>query len=143
MRAHTATPVPPVAQLLGQPERRHGNRTPAFFSLLYSGMSTGEMLIGDGVVTNLSLGGIGIRGKRSVIPGMDMARFVDLPRVEEPLCIAQSQVCWVAGLRFGVALGSLTLEEKKHLQFFSGGRMTPPDRDGGAGDHSRNKEVLL
>jgi hypothetical protein len=57
MRAHTATPVPPVAQLLGQPERWHGNRTPALFSLLYSGMNTGQMLIGDGVVTNLSRGG--------------------------------------------------------------------------------------
>ena len=126
MRAHTATPVPPVAQLLGHPERRHGNRTPASFSLLYSGMNTDQMLIGDGVVTNLSRGGIGIRGKRSVTPGMDMALFVDLPGVEEPLCIAQSQVCWVAGFRFGVALGPLTLEEKKHLQFFLGGRVTPP-----------------
>jgi hypothetical protein len=84
------------------------------------------MLIGDGVATNLSRGGIGIRGKRSVIPGMGMALFVDLPGIEEPLCIAQSQVCWVAGFRFGVALGPLTLEEKKHLQFFLGGRVTPP-----------------
>jgi hypothetical protein len=94
-------------------------------------MRTGQMLIADGVVTNLSRGGIGIRGNRSVIPGMDMALFVDLPGVEEPLCIAQSQVCWVAGFRFGVALGPLTLEEKKDLQFFLGGRVTPPDRDGG------------
>lgn len=125
MRAHTATPVPPVAQPLGHPERRHGNRTPALFSLLYSGMNTGQMLIGDGVVTNLSRGGIGIRGNRSVIPGMDMALFVDLPGVEEPLCIAQSQVCWVAGFRFGVALGPLTLEEKKQLRFFLGGCVTP------------------
>lgn len=126
MRAHTATPVPPVAHLLGHPERRHGNRTPAFFSLLYSGMRTCQMLIGDGVVINLSRGGIGIRGNRSGIPGMDMALFVDLPGVEEPLWIAQSQVCWVAGLRFGVVLGPLTLEEKKHPQFFLGGRVTPP-----------------
>jgi hypothetical protein len=126
MRAHTATPVPSVAQLLDHPERRHGNRTPALFSLLYSGMSTGQMLIGDGVVTNLSRGGIGIRGTRSVTPGMDMALFVDLPGVEEPLCIPQSRVSWVAGFRFGVALGTLTLEQKKHLQFFLGGRVTPP-----------------
>ena len=74
---------------------------------------------------------------------MDMALFVDLPGVEEPLCIAQSQVSWVAGFRFGVALGPLTLEEKKDLQFFLRGRVTPSDRDGGTGDHSRNKEVLL
>ncbi len=50
---------------------------------------------------------------------MEMALFIDLPGLEEPLCIAQSGVCsWVAGHRFGVALGSLRLEEKKHLQFF-------------------------
>ena len=126
MRAHTTTPVPSVAQPLGRSERRHGNRTPAVLSLLYSGMNTGQMLIGDGVVTNLSRGGIGIRGNRSVIPGMDMALFVDLPGLEEPLCIAQSQVCWVAGFRFGVALGPLTLEGKKHLQFVLGNRVTSP-----------------
>jgi hypothetical protein len=46
---------------------------------------------------------------------MDMAFFVDFPGGEEPLCIAQSQVCWVAEFRFGLALGPLTLEEKKPL----------------------------
>ena len=126
MRAHSATPVPPVAQPLSHPERRHGNRPPAFFSLLQSGMNTSQMLIADGVVTDLSRSGIGIRGNRSGIPGMDMALSVDLPGLEEPLCLAQSQVCWVAEFRFGVALGPLTLKEKKHLQFFLGGRVTPP-----------------
>ena len=128
MRAHTATPIPPVAQLLGHPDRRHGNRTPALFSLLYSGMSTGQMLIGDGVATNLSRGGIGIRGNRSVTPGMEMTLFVDLPGVEEPLCIPQSRVSWVAGFRFGVALGTLTLEQKKYLHVFLEDRVTPPRR---------------
>ena len=83
------------------------------------------MLIGDGVITNLSSGGIGIRGNQAVTPGMEMALFVDLPGVEEPLCIAQSQVSWVAGFRFGVALGTLTLEEKSHLQSFWGDRIPP------------------
>ena len=55
------------------------------------------MLMGDGIVTNLSSSGIGIRGDRSVTPGMEVALFVDLPGVEEPLCIAQSRVSWVAG----------------------------------------------
>jgi len=31
-------------------------------------MGTGQMLIGDGLVTNLSPGRIGIRGNRSVTP---------------------------------------------------------------------------
>ena len=131
MRTHTATPVTTVAEHSGESDRRHGSRTPTLFSLLYSGMDTGRMLIGDGVATNLSPGGIGIRGNRSVTPGMEMALFVDLPGVEEPLCIAQSWVSWVAGRRFGVELGPLKLEEKNHLQFFLGDRITPSDRGGG------------
>ena len=131
MRVHTATPDTTVAEFPGQSDRRQGSRTPALFSLLYSGMDTGQMLVGDGIVTNLSPGGIGIRGNRSVTPGMEMALFVDIPGVEEPLCIAQSRVSWVAGRRFGVALGTLKLEEKNHLQSYLGDRVTPADRDGG------------
>ena len=130
MPTHTATPVTTVAEFPGQSDRRHGSRTPAIFSLFYSCMDAGQMLIGDGIVTNLSPGGIGIRGNRSVTPGMEMALFVDLPGVEEPLCIAQSRVSWVAGRRFGVELGTLKLEEKNHLQFFLGDRITPLDRGG-------------
>ena len=130
MRTHTATPVTTVAELLGESDRRHGSRTPTLLSLLYSSMDTGRMLIGDDVVTNLSRGGIGIRGNRSVTPGMEMALFVDLPGVEEPLCIAQSRVSWVAGPRFGVELGTLKLEKKNHLRFFLGNRITPSDGSG-------------
>ena len=100
--------------------------------MLYSGMNSDQMLMGDGVVTNLSASGIGIRGNRSVQPGMELALFVDLPGVEEPLCIAQSRVSWVAGRRFGVELGTLKLEEQNHLRFFLWDRVTPSDRDGGS-----------
>jgi len=131
MGSHTATPVTTGTELNGQSDRRHSSRTPALFSLLYSGMNTGQMLIGDGIVTNLSLGGIGIRGNRSVTPGMDMALFVDLPGLDEPLCIAQSRVSWVAGRQFGVELGTLKLEEKNHLQIFLCNSVTPSDRHGG------------
>jgi hypothetical protein len=132
MGSHTAAPLTTVAELAGQSERRHGSRTPALFSLLYSGMDSGQMLMGDGVVTNLSASGIGIRGNRSVKPGMELALFVDLPGVGEPLCIAQSRVSWVAGRRFGVELGTLKLEEQNHLRFFLWDRVTPSDRDGGS-----------
>ena len=132
MGPHTAAPVTTVAELPGQSDRRHSNRTPALFSLLYSGMDTGQMLMGDGVVTNLSASGIGIRGNRSVKPGMELALFVDLPGVGEPLCIAQSRVSWVAGRRFGVELGTLKLEEQNHLRFYLWDRVTPSDRDGGS-----------
>jgi hypothetical protein len=131
MDPHTAAPVTTVAEFHGQSDRRHGSRTPAIFSLFYSCMDAGQMLIGDGIVINLSPGGIGIRGNRSVTPGMEMALFVDLPGVEEPLRIAQSRVSWVAGRRFGVELGTLKLEEKNHLQCFLWDRVTPSDHDGG------------
>jgi hypothetical protein len=132
MGPDSAAPVTTVAGSPGQSDRRHGNRTPALFSLLYSGMGTGQMLIGDGMVTNLSSCGIGIRGNRSVTPGMEVALFIDLPGLKEPLCIAQSRVSWVEGCRFGVELGSQKVEEKKHLHFFLWDRVTPTDRDGGS-----------
>ena len=131
MDPHIATPVTAAAKFSGQSNRRHGSRTPALFSLLYSGMNSGQMLVSDGIVTNLSPGGIGIRGNRSVTPGMEIALFINLPGLEEPLCIAQSRVSWVTERQFGVELGSLKLEEKKHLRFFLRDRVAPSGHDGG------------
>jgi PilZ domain-containing protein len=130
MGPYTAAPSRTVAGFPDQSDRRHGNRTPALFSLLYSGIGAGQMLIGDGMVTNLSSSGIGIRGTRSVTPGMEVALFIDLPGLKEPLCVAQSRVSWVAGCRFGVELGTLKVEEKKHLHVFLWDGVTPTDRDG-------------
>ena len=130
MRTHTAAPVTAVTERPRQSERRRGVRTPTILSLLYSGMDSGQMLMGDGVVTNLSSSGIGICGDRSVTPGMEVALFVDLPGVEEPLCIAPSRVSWVEGRRFGVELGTLKLEDKNHLGFFLWDCSAPSDREG-------------
>jgi hypothetical protein len=131
MRTHTAIPVTAVAEHPRQSERRHGVRTPTILSILYSGMDSGQMLMGNGVVTNLSSSGIGICGDRSVTPGMEVALFVNLPGVEEPLCIAQSRVSWVEGRQFGVELGTLKLEEKNHLGFFLWDCVTHVGRDSG------------
>jgi hypothetical protein len=76
------------------------------------------MLIGDGIVTDLSSSGIGVRGSQSVTPGMEITLFLDLPGVEEPFCITGSRVSWSEGSRFGVEMKTLTLEEKNHLRFF-------------------------
>ena len=117
MSSHTATPVTTVAKRPTQPERRHGRRAPTLLSLIYSVMDSGQMLMGDGIVTNLSSSGIAIRGDRSVKPGMEVTLFIDLPGMEEPFCISKSQVSWVEGCQFGVEMESLTLEEKNHLRF--------------------------
>lgn len=129
MCAHIATPVTSVAELPGQSDRRHGTRTPALFSLLYSGMDNARLLIGNGMVTNLAPGGVGIHGNRLVTPGMQIALFVDLPGIEEPLCIAHSRVSWVAGRRVGVELESLTLEERDRLRVFLRDQVTHLDHD--------------
>jgi hypothetical protein len=131
MLTHIAAPVTAVAEGPRQSERRHGVRTPTILSLLFSGMDSGQMLMDNGVITNLSSSGIGISGDRSVTPGMEVAIFVDLPGVEEPLCIPQSRVSWVEGRRFGVELGTLELKEKNNLGFFLWDCVTPSGRDSG------------
>jgi len=75
-------------------------------------------LIGDGVATDLSSSGIGIRGNQSVTPGMEVSLIIDLPGMEKPFCIPRSRVSWVEGCRFGVEMEILTLEEKNHLRLF-------------------------
>jgi hypothetical protein len=76
------------------------------------------MLIGNGIVTNVSKAGIGILGNHVVKLGMDLSLFVDLPGVEEPMCIAQSRVSWVAGRRFGVEMIAPKLEVQNELRFY-------------------------
>lgn len=111
--------------LLVQDDRRRIARITAQFRLMYSGMESGQMLIGDGIVTNLSKNGIGILGNRHVKPGMELALFVDLPGSEDPVCISEGRVLWVAGRRFGVELLNMTLEASNQLRFFLWNRGTP------------------
>jgi PilZ domain len=98
--------------------RRGTERVPAQFSLMYSGMSDGRMLIGKGVVSNVSKSGIGILGNQLVKHGMDLSLFIDLPGIEEPICIAECRVSWVSGRRFGVEMIAPKLEVQNELQFY-------------------------
>lgn len=101
-----------------QDNRRGTERVPAQFSLMYSGMNDGRMLIGNGVVSNVSKSGIGILGNHLVELGMDLSLFIDLPGVEEPICIAETRVSWVDGRRFGVEMIKPTLEVQNELRFY-------------------------
>ena len=98
--------------------RRGTERVPAQFSLMYSGMSDGHMLIGNGVVSNVSKSGIGILGNQMVKHGMDLSLFIDLPGIEEPICIAETRVTWVSGRRFGVEMIAPKLEVQNELRFY-------------------------
>ncbi len=98
--------------------RRGTERVPAQFSLMYSGMSDGRMLIGNGVVSNVSKSGIGILGNHPVKHGMDLSLFIDLPGIEEPICIAETRVSWVSGRRFGVEMIAPKLDVQNELRFY-------------------------
>ena len=98
--------------------RRGTERVPAQFTLMYSGMTDGRMLIGNGVVSNVSKSGIGILGDHLVKHGMDLSLFIDLPGIEEPICIAESRVSWVSGRSFGVEMIAPKLKVQNELQFY-------------------------
>jgi hypothetical protein len=108
----------PVRSKPSQDNRRVTERVPTQFSLMYSGMYEGRMLIGNGIVTNVSKSGIGIRGNHVVKLGMDLSLFIDLPGVDEPVCIAESRVSWVSGRRFGVEMIAPKLEVQNELRFY-------------------------
>ena len=49
---------------------------------------------------------------------MDLSLFIDLPGVEEPVCIAESRVSWVSGRRFRVEMIAPRLEVQNELRFY-------------------------
>jgi len=98
--------------------RRGTERVPTQFSLMYSGMCDGRMLIGNGIVSNVSKSGIGIHGNHHVKLGMDLSLFIDLPAIDEPICIAESRVSWVSGRKFGVEMIAPKLEVQNELRFY-------------------------
>lgn len=117
MKLYNAAAPRPTGETSAKPNRRLTERVPAEVALVYSGMDAGDMLMGDGQVTNLSERGIGIRGNRLVKLGMELALFIELPGSEEPVCIAQSRVSWVSGRRFGVEVTSAALGAQNELRF--------------------------
>jgi hypothetical protein len=100
------------------PDRRHTDRVPTSFGLMYSALDKADVLIGDGTVTDLSSGGLGIRGNQSVKPGMDLTLFLYLPDGDDPLFILEASVAWAKGRHFGVRFTQLSLREGKRLHAF-------------------------
>jgi hypothetical protein len=107
-----------ASTLINQDDRRRIVRVSTQFGLLYSGMDSGRMLIGDGMATNLSEEGVCIYGNRLVKPGMELALFVDLPGTEEPVCLSEGRVLWVAGRQFGVQLHTVKIDAQNQLPCF-------------------------
>lgn len=95
--------------------RRQAPRVGGRYNLTFSGMDEGHMIMGEGVVTDLSREGVGVRGNRFVKPGMHLALFIEMPDSEEHFCIPEARVSWMMGGRFGLKVKSLSLEDQCRL----------------------------
>ena len=99
--------------------RRQRPRPSIEFGLMYSAQDQcGEVLMGDGMVTDLSPAGLGIRGNASVKQGMDLTIFLYLPDGQDPLFIMEAKVAWASGRRFGVEILKMNLRERNRLSYF-------------------------
>jgi hypothetical protein len=99
--------------------RRQDHRTPVEFGMMYSVQDrSGEILMGDGMVTDLSPTGLGIRGNASVTPGMELTIFLYLPDGQDPLFVMETRVAWTSGRRFGVEILKMNLRERNRLRHF-------------------------
>ena len=99
--------------------RRHAERVPAEFNLMYSGQhENGDLLMGDGRVVDLSQNGLGITGTDRVDRGMELTLFLYLPDGQDPLFVMEARVAWVKGHRFGIELLKMALRERNRLQYF-------------------------
>jgi len=105
--------------VMGEVNRRHGSRTITEFGLMYSAQShSGEILIGDGIVTDLSQTGLGIRGNTPVSTGMALTIFLYLPNGQDPLFVIETRVAWTSGRRFGIEILKMSLRERNRLRYF-------------------------
>ena len=99
--------------------RRERSRAPLEFSLMYSAQHrSGEILMGDGRVTDLSHLGLGIRGNTVVMSGMELALFLYLPDGKDPLFVMETKVAWTSGRQFGVEIMDMGLREGNRLRHF-------------------------
>ena len=107
-------------QSLGETaNRRERSRAPMECSLMYSSQNrSGEILMGDGRVTDLSHLGLGIRGNTVVMPGMELALFLYLLDGKDPLFVMETKVAWTSGRQFGVEIMDMGLREGNRLRRF-------------------------
>jgi hypothetical protein len=79
---------------------------------------SGTIIMGDGIVTDLSPMGLGIRGNASVTPGTELTIFLYLPDGHDPLFVMEAKVAWSSGRRFGVEILKMNLRERNRLSYF-------------------------
>jgi hypothetical protein len=79
---------------------------------------SGEIIMGDGMVTDLSHHGLGIRGNTLIPPRVQLTIFLYLPDGKDPLFVMEARVAWTSGHRFGVEILSMNLREQNRLRHF-------------------------
>lgn len=105
--------------LVNAVNRRQAPRPTVEFGLMYSAQEpAGEVFMGDGMVTDLSPTGFGIRGNVSVTLGKELIIFLYLPDGQDPLFVMEARVAWVSGRRFGVEILKMNLRERNRLRYF-------------------------
>lgn len=108
--------------------RRQSLRTQVEFGLMYSAQDgSGEVIMGDGMVTDLSHQGLSIRGNATVTLGMELTIFLYLPDGQDPLFVMESRVAWTSGRRFGVEVLNMGLREGNRLRHFLRSNLTHSD----------------
>jgi hypothetical protein len=99
--------------------RREAERTYVDFKLMYAGEDAARQLIlGDGVVTDLSSNGLRIRGNEVVRSGMELTLFLYLPDGRDPLFVMEARVAWAVRRQFGVRFLRMDLRERNRLHSF-------------------------
>ena len=108
-----------LQSLAETPTRRQNHRPPVEFGLMYSAQNgSGEVLMGDDMVTDLSPTGLGIRGNTSVKPVMELMIFLYLHDGKDPLFVMETRVAWTSGRRFGVEILKMNVREQNRLRYF-------------------------
>ena len=90
---------------------KHGPRPPVEFRLMYSAKNnSGETRMGNGMVTNLSHRGLGMRINALVTPGIE--RMIFSTRRKNLLYVMETRVPWTSGRRFEVGIRKMNLRSE-------------------------------
>lgn len=79
---------------------------------------SGEQLLGEGTVMNLSLGGFAVESAQPVKTGTTLRLRLFLPDDEKPILIEQAVVRWVKQGKFGVKTIRIGKDDGQRLNRF-------------------------
>ena len=79
---------------------------------------SGDELVGEGTVINLSMGGFAVESDQPVRPGMTLKLRVFLPDAEKPIVVEQATIQWAREGKFGLKTLLIGTEDQKRLREF-------------------------